>query len=295
MTRRVAAAISLLAGIVLLGTASNAQVSRRLFEARRSAETGEKPKPSWVDLTFSISISLTLFNQIMPVDGPCCAHDHDCEAEDCGPAWSLHKHIATARLRALNAAAPADASKLFRPWGERATPASPPLVSDDDDPPELLVHVPFDGLVKITAFSVVSCGSGEAGGRGETTAPPTRVRLFVNRDDLDFDSLASAEPTQEFEVAGGGAAEASRVEYPCRPSKFSGVYSVDVHFPGNSGGSGGGGGGSSRCNTRIDFLGFKGTHTQGKREAVVAVYESRAMPSDHKAAEEGIGGAADVS
>ena len=211
------------------------------------------------------------------------------------PAWSLHKHIATARLRALNAAAPADASKLFRPWGERATPASPPLVSDDDDPPELLVHVPFDGLVKITAFSVVSCGSGEAGGRGETTAPPTRVRLFVNRDDLDFDSLASAEPTQEFEVAGGGAAEVSRVEYPCRPSKFSGVYSVDVHFPGNSGGSGGGGGGSSRCNTRIDFLGFKGTHTQGKREAVVAVYESRAMPSDHKAAEEGIGGAADVS
>ena len=244
---------------------------------------------------------------IMPLDAPCCAHDHDCEAEDCGPAWSLHTHIATARLRALNAAAPADASKLFRPWGERATPASPPLVSDDDDPPELLIHVPFEGLVKITAFSVVSCSSsGDAGGENETstanTAPPTRVRLFVNRDDLDFDSLASAEPTQEFEVAsggGGGAAEGSKVEYPCKPSKFSGVYSVDVHSPGNSGGgSGGSGGGSSSngsCNTRIDFLGFKGTHTQGKREAVVAVYESRAMPSDHKVPGEGMGGAADVS
>ena len=23
----------------------------------------------------------------------CCAHDHDCEAADCGPAYSLHKHI----------------------------------------------------------------------------------------------------------------------------------------------------------------------------------------------------------
>ena len=232
----------------------------------------------------------------MPVDAPCCAHDHDCEAEDCGTAWSLHKHIATARLRALNAAAPADASKLFRPWGERATPASPPLVSDDDDPPELLIHVPFEGLVKITAFSVVSCSGDASGGSdgGGETAPPTRVRLFVNRDDLDFDSLASVEPTQEFEVAGGGAAEGSRVEYPCKPSKFSGVYSVDVHFPGNSG-SGSGGGGGSSSNTRVDFLGFKGTHTQGKREAVVAVYESRAMPSDHKAAEEGMGGKADGS
>lgn len=232
----------------------------------------------------------------MPLDAPCCAHDHDCEAEDCGPAWSLHKHVATARLRALNAAAPADASKLLRPWGERATPASPPLVSEDDDPPELLIHVPFEGLVKITAFSVVSCSGGNGtGGEGDDeTSPPTRVRLFVNRDDLDFDSLASVEPTQEFEVAsggGGGAAEGSRVEYPCKPSKFGGVYSVDVHFPGNSGGSDG----SGRGKTRVDFLGFKGTHTKGKREAVVAVYESRAMPSDHKVADEGRGGAADVS
>ena len=225
--------------------------------------------------------------------GACCAHDHDCEAEDCGPAWSLHRHVATARLRALNAAAPADASKLLRPWGERATPASPPLVSDDDDPPELLVHVPFEGLVKITAFALVSCCDGSGGGgasssssssSSSTTAPPTRVRLFVNRDDLDFDSLASAEPTQEFELV--TAAEGARVEYPCKPSKFSGVYSVDVHFPGN---------GNNDCNTRVDFLGFKGTHTQGKREAVVAVYESRAMPADHKLPGEGMGGAADVS
>ena len=180
--------------------------------------------------------------------------------------------------------------------GRASDAGEPPLVSDDDDPPELLIHVPFEGLVKITAFSVVSCsgsvngsGVGASGELEDETSPPTRVRLFVNRDDLDFDSLASVEPTQEFELAGGGgSAEGSRVEYPCKPSKFGGVYSVDVHFPGN------GSSGNSK-NTRVDFLGFKGTHTQGKREAVVAVYESRAMPSDHKVAEEGMGGAADVS
>ena len=29
----------------------------------------------------------------MPNFGACCAHDHDCEAADCGPSWSLHEHI----------------------------------------------------------------------------------------------------------------------------------------------------------------------------------------------------------
>jgi hypothetical protein len=29
----------------------------------------------------------------MPSFQACCAHDHDCEAADCGPAWSLHQHI----------------------------------------------------------------------------------------------------------------------------------------------------------------------------------------------------------
>ena len=29
----------------------------------------------------------------MPAYQGCCAHDHDCEASDCGPAWSLHEHI----------------------------------------------------------------------------------------------------------------------------------------------------------------------------------------------------------
>ena len=42
MTRHVAAAISLLAGIVFIGTELSAQVSRRLFEARRSGERGGK-------------------------------------------------------------------------------------------------------------------------------------------------------------------------------------------------------------------------------------------------------------
>ena len=111
-------------------------------------------------------------------------------------------------------------------------------------------------------------------------------------------------------------------------SRFSGVHTLDLHFPGDGGGG----------LTRIDFVGLKGTHTpvcgrtnkggdgwgwamggrgwaglvgasgasrragspappsrrlaphhhslqppQAKREAVVAVYEARPVPGDHKA------------
>ena len=114
----------------------------------------------------------------LPVDGACCAHDHDCEAEDCGPAWSLHKHVATARLRALNAAAPADASKLLRPWGERATPASAAPGLGRRRPAGAACARPFEGLVKITAFSVVSCRMvvEEVGVNKETEANNTLLR-----------------------------------------------------------------------------------------------------------------------
>lgn len=38
--------------------------------------------------------------------------------------------------------------RVFRPWGERMNMSISPLESNDDDP-ELLIHVPFDGNVKI--------------------------------------------------------------------------------------------------------------------------------------------------
>lgn len=35
----------------------------------------------------------------MPAFQGCCAHDHDCEAQDCAAAWSLYKHIDIQRVR----------------------------------------------------------------------------------------------------------------------------------------------------------------------------------------------------
>ena len=55
-------------------------------------------------------------------------------------------------------------------------------------------------------------------------------------------------------------------------TKFSGVHALDLHIPCSLGAP----------ETRIHFIGIKGEFTERKREAVIAVYEARAVPSDHQ-------------
>jgi hypothetical protein len=51
---------------------------------------------------------------------------------------------------ALNEARAGSVRGVFRPWAERLDLSLPTLDSNDDDP-ELLIHVPFNGTVKIKA------------------------------------------------------------------------------------------------------------------------------------------------
>ena len=126
------------------------------------------------------------------------------------------------------------------------------MLKSDDDDPELLLHVPFDGAVKLTGKagprrrggSSNSSGSSSDSGvappglhrsmrRGSTLArarthartltcaphtlfaclhtgitiiggadgtSPARLRVFVNRDDLDFAGANELPPTQEWEL-----------------------------------------------------------------------------------------------
>jgi hypothetical protein len=43
----------------------------------------------------------------------CCNHDHDCEAADCGPAYSLYKHIDQGHVRARLGAGGAHSTRLY--------------------------------------------------------------------------------------------------------------------------------------------------------------------------------------
>lgn len=191
----------------------------------------------------------------MPAFEGCCAHDHDCEEASCGPAWSLHKHIDLHNVRCLNEAAEGSAQGVFRAWDKRLEAPDTLLESNDDDL-ELLLHIPFEGAAKVKALCII----GVAGGYS-----PSEVRVFTNRDDLDFGTANDLPPVQRWDLAENLRGD---IELPCNVAKFSGVHSLDLHFPSNYGAD----------TSRISFIGIKGEFSERKREAVQAVYEVRPVP-----------------
>ena len=58
----------------------------------------------------------------------------------------------------------------------------------------------------------------------------------------------------------------------CSAAKFSGVHSLDLHFPSNHGAP----------HTTVAFVALRGEFTERRRQAVEAVYESKPMPQDHE-------------
>eukprot|EP00873_Tetraselmis_striata_P000666 jgi/Tetstr1/420930/TSEL_011991.t1 len=190
--------------------------------------------------------------------GGCCGHDHDCEAEDCAPQWSLYKYVDTPQVSCLNEAVPNSCRNVFKPWHQRTEPTVPPLASNEDDC-ELLLHIPFTGDVKLSSICVIGGSDGSG---------PAKMRAFINRNDLDFAMAESMAPVQEWELLDNAA---GHIEYPTKVAKFINVHSLTLHFP--------------ECFegdvTCIQFLGLKGEYKEAKRQAVTAVYESRAMPEDH--------------
>ncbi|KFM26470.1 PITH domain-containing protein 1 [Auxenochlorella protothecoides] len=203
----------------------------------------------------------------MPRFEGCCSHDHDCEEEDCSTSYSLYKNIDTPRVRCLNELEEGSCQAVFKPWHARLDSSGPNLRSQEDDP-ELLLYVPFDGAVSLKAICVI----GAPDGRGPAKLRVNR-RVYVNREDLDFGMVADLQPIQEWDLVDNTAGV---VDYPTQASKFNGVHSLTLHFPETLGGGDA---------TQINFVGFKGTCVSRDRRAVEAVYETKPMPSDHKVAD----------
>jgi hypothetical protein len=104
---------------------------------------------------------------------------------------------------------------------------------------------------------------------GPDGAAPSKLKVFINRDDLDFSTAADLAPTQEWELVENAN---GTMEYPTQVAKFNGVHSIDLYFPENFGADA----------TEIRFIAFKGEFTERRRQAVEAVYEARPVPQDHK-------------
>ncbi len=65
------------------------------------------------------------------------------------------------QVRCLNEAVDGSCQKVFKPWDRRLDFSGPTLRSDEDDP-EILIHVPFDGAVKLKAICIIGGGEGKS-------------------------------------------------------------------------------------------------------------------------------------
>ncbi|XP_011626864.1 PITH domain-containing protein 1 isoform X1 [Amborella trichopoda] len=223
-----------------------------------------------------------------------CLHDHSCEDHDCGSQWSLYKHIDIPKVSALNEATAGSVKSIFKAWELRLDTSKIDAVNmcfsdkfsfdingntvlgfleSNEGDPELLIFIPFTCDVKIKSISVVGGADGKS---------PSKMRAFINRDNIDFSDAQDMTPLQEWELAENLQ---GMLEYQTRYSRFQSVGSLTLHFPDNFGGD----------STQIYYIGLRGEATQLKRDVVATiVYEVMPNPSDHKTPTDHGGGMSEV-
>ncbi|KAI1330556.1 DUF1000 domain protein [Xylariaceae sp. FL0255] len=188
-------------------------------------------------------------------------HEHD-HSDDITPALqhSLYQHIRFDDVTTMNEAETGSGKAIVKKtWAERLQ-AEPELASDADE--QIIMNVPFTGQVKLHAILIRSSPSPSA---------PRTLRVFINRDDLDFDSAEELSPTQEFELS-----QTSEVqELPVKRALFGKVQRLTLFFVDNFDEDG------DEEVTRLSYLAFKGEWMQLGRAPAQILYEAAPNPNDH--------------
>lgn len=127
------------------------------------------------------------------------------------------------------------------------------------------INCSFTGQVKLHSILVRTSQSASA---------PKTLKVFQNRDDIDFSAAEDLPPEQEFELA-----QTSEIqELPVKRAKFGKVQRLTLFFPDNFGSDDD----DDEEMTRMSYLGFKGEWMQLGRAPANILYEAAANPSDHK-------------
>ncbi|TVY55822.1 PITH domain-containing protein P35G2.02, partial [Lachnellula suecica] len=183
------------------------------------------------------------------------AHDH---TDDITPAlqYSLYQHITFDDITTFNESE-ADSGKAVvkKTWVERMED-KPELESDADE--QLLMHIPFTGQVKLHSILIRTSPS---------SCAPQTLKVFINRDDLDFSTASDLAPTQEFSLS-----QTSEIQdIAVKRALFGKVQSLTLFVEDNYGDE----------VSRLSYLGFKGDWMQLGRAPTNILYEAAANPNDH--------------
>lgn len=186
-------------------------------------------------------------------------HDH---SHDLEPALqsNLYKQIDFDKIITLNEAEPRSGSAVVhKTWTERLN-EEPHLESDADE--QLLMHIPFAGSCKLYSIIIRTSDSPSA---------PLTLKLFRNRDDLDFTTAFDLQPTQKLTLPRTNDV----AEIPLNRAQWNMTTSINLFFEDNHSAG-------EVDVTKINYLAFKGDFMALNREPVNVLYEAAANPSDHK-------------
>jgi len=214
---------------------------------------------------------------MVPRPHGCDGHVHD--AEDSGEALgvSLRPQIDLAGVKCLNEDRPNTGRAILKLHEERLS-ADPFLRSQEDDP-ELLLYIPFIEAVTVTHLSVRSIPRNND---DFPTAPPRTIKVFSDRDDIDFEMARELEPQCKVDLLPTDHFVEGTLDYPLRPAgRFQNISSITLFFQDNFA-AGLLDDSDDEVSTIITYVGVKGKGSKQKRMAVEAVYETRGMRKDHK-------------
>ncbi|OJK02940.1 PITH domain-containing protein [Aspergillus brunneoviolaceus CBS 621.78] len=190
-------------------------------------------------------------------------HDH---SNDITPAIQslLYSQVQFDSITTLNEATPKSGAAIVKKtWAERLND-EPELESDADE--QLLMYIPFTGQVKVHSLLVYTA---------PTPSAPKTLKLFKNRDDIDFATASELSPTQTIEIP-QPVAGADVFEIPLNRAHWNATTSITLFFEDNwSDGE--------EDVTKVGYVGFKGTFMALNREPVNFLYEAAANPNDHVA------------
>lgn len=187
------------------------------------------------------------------------AHDH---SDDITPALQslLYEQVDFDAVNTLNEAEPrSGAAILQKTWAQRLEP-EPQLQSDADE--QLLMFVPFTGQVRLHSILLRT---------STTDSAPRTLKLFLNRDDLDFSTASDLAPAQTLELSQTNEVQ----DLPVKRALFNTTRSLTLFFEDNFGDG-------DEDLTRVSYLAFKGEFMRLNKEPVNFLYEAAANPGDHK-------------
>ncbi|SBT00043.1 thioredoxin, putative, partial [Plasmodium ovale curtisi] len=150
--------------------------------------------------------------------------------------------------------------KILKAYDDRLSSAN--CESDVDN--ELIINIPFTNPCKIVSLFLIG---------GEKGTYPKKMKIFSNREDIDFENINDFKCIQEVELSEDFHGS---IEYPLKVTSLFNVSYLTLYFYENYGAE----------TTKISYIGIptwlKGVGTNYTRRAVETVYEASPNLADHK-------------